>query len=173
MNRLLKPFAAVLLACGLMAVVAAPELIAGPKDAEAKKWLDQLKKAKAAKEKAEAIEQIGKLALINTKLGEPAVADIKAALKDKDVEVRKAAALAYGRCDPEETGAAKELAELLKDKDDGVKTNAALGLAAMGAKAKDAIPALKAASKATEDKKQDRIYKDAMKSISGQMKKKD
>jgi HEAT repeat protein len=172
MTRLLKPFAAVLLAGSLLAVTAAPELIAGPKDAEAKKWLDQLKKAKVAKDKAEAIEQIGKLALINTKLGEPALPDIKAALKDKDTEVRKAAALAYGRCDPDESGAAKELSELLKDKDDGVKANAALGLAAMGEKAKDALPALRAAIKANEDKKQDRIYKDAVKSIAGQPKKK-
>ena len=145
---------------------------AGPKDAEAKKYTDQLQKSKDPKARAEAIEEIGKLAQIHKKLGEAALGDIKKALGDKEVNVRKAAALAYGRCDPDDSDAVASLVELLKnDKDESVKTNAALGLAAMGEKAKAALPSLREAIKGTENKKSERIYKDAVRSISPAKKK--
>jgi HEAT repeat protein len=173
MTRLLKPIAAIALLTGLVALTIAPDAYGETKDAEAKKWTERLKSAKDSKSKAEAIEQVGKLAQINKKLGEAGLPTIKAALKDKDLEVRKQAALAFGRCDPDDSDAVSLLVDLLKnDKDEGVKQNAAMGLAALGSKATDAIPALRAASKATENKKLDRVYKDAMKSINGNPKKK-
>lgn len=159
-----------LFACAL-AVAVTPGW-AGPKDADAKKYTEQLRTSKDPKLRAEAIEELGKLAQINKKLGEAAVGDIKKSLGDNDVIVRKAAALAYGRCDPDDSDAVASLVALLKnDKDESVKTNAALGLAAMGEKAKAALPALREAIKGTENKKSERAYKDAVRAITPAKKK--
>jgi HEAT repeat protein len=165
----LRRLASVLLALGFAGLIAAPDLLAGPKDEEAKRLTELIKTSKDAKTRATAIEEIGKLAQINTKLGAPAVPEIRKALKDKDAGVRKAAALAFGRCDRSDEGSVAALLDVLKsDKDDGVKTNAALGLAAMGPKAKDALPALREAAKnAGDNKKNERIYKDAARSVAG------
>ena len=165
----LRLLASFLLATGFLGLMAAPDLLAGPKDEEAKRLAEVLKSSKDAKVRANAIEELGKLAQINSKLGDPALPDIKKALTDKDAGVRKAAALAFGRCDPKEDGSVATLLDVFKsDKDDGVKMNAALGLAAMGPKAKEALPALREAAKnAGDNKKSERIYKDAARSIAG------
>ena len=164
-QRISHRIAVLALLAGFLTLVVTPGW-AGPKDAEAKKYTEQLQKSKDPKVRAEAIEEIGKLAQIHKKLGEAAVGDIKKALSDKDVGVRKAAALAYGRCDPDDSDAVASLVTLLKnDKEEGVKTNAALGLAAMGEKAQSALPALREAIKGTENKKSERTYKDAVRSI--------
>jgi HEAT repeat protein len=171
MVRWMKPFLAGCLAFGLIALTMAPQLLAETKDAEAKKWTEKLKSAKDAKVRAEAIEHIGKLAQINKSLGEAALPDIKTALKDKDKDVRKSAAHAYGQCDPDDSDAVSSLIELLKnDPSDDVKLSAAKGLAALGKKAKDAVDPLKAAAKAA-GKGNDKVYKDAIKTINDTKKK--
>lgn len=171
-RRTARAVAAVFLAAGLFALAASPGVVAGPKDVEAKKYTEQLQTSKDPKIRATAIEEIGKLAQINTKLGEAAVGDIKKALKDKDVGVRKAAALAYGQCDPDETDAVSSLIDVLKnDKDENVKLNAALGLVAMGSKAKVAIPVIQEARKAASNEKIQKKFKGAEKAIGGMKKK--
>lgn len=170
-QRISHRVAALALLAGFLALAVTPGW-AGPKDAEAKKFTELLRTSKDPKVRANAIEEIGKLAQIHKKLGEAAVGDIKKALGDKEISVRKAAALAYGRCDPDDSDAVASLVELLKnDKDESVKANAALGLAAMGEKAQSALPALREAIKGTENKKSERTYKDAVRSIAPAKKK--
>lgn len=170
-QRISHRIAALALLTGFLALSVTPGW-AGSKDAEAKKYTEQLKTSKDPKTRAQAIEEIGKLAQIHKKLGEAAISDIKNALKDKETNVRKAAALAYGRCDPDDSDAVAALVDLLKnDKDDGVKTNAALGLAAMGEKAKAALPTLREAIKGTENKRSQRVYQEAVRSIAPAKKK--
>ena len=96
---------------------------------------------------------------------------LRKALKDKDVRVRGAAALALGQIDPEDKKAVVEdLIKLLKeDKDETVREGAASGLGALGSAAREAIPALRdARDKATG--KRDRIYTMAIQAIGGKKK---
>jgi HEAT repeat protein len=156
-----------LLAFGLFALVAADSIVAASKAEEAKKYTEQLKSSKDAKKKAEALEELGKLGQIMKSLVTSAIPDIKKSLDDKEASVRKAAAVAYGKVDPDPKEAVPALVKLLKDdKDEGVKIAAANGLAAMGDKARDAIPDLRAVQK-SEDKKSKlaKAAQDAMRSI--------
>ena len=156
-----------LLAFGLFALVAADSIVAASKAEDAKKYTEQLKNAKDAKKRAEALEELGKLGQIMKSLVTSAVPDIKKALTDKEASVRKAAALAYGKIDPDPAEAVPALVKMLKeDKDEGVKVAAAQGLAAMGDKAKDALPTLREIQK-SEDKKSKlaKAAQDAMRSI--------
>lgn len=156
-----------ILAFSLFALVAADSIIAANKAEEAKKYTEQLKTSKDAKKRAEALVELGKLGQIMKSLVEPAIPEIKKALEDKDSSVRKAAALAYGRIDPDPKEAVPALMELLKnDKDESVKIAAANGLAAMGDKARSAMPALREIQK-SEDKKSKlaKAAQDAIRSI--------
>lgn len=156
-----------LLAFALVALVASDSLVAASKAEDAKKYTEQLKSAKDPKKKAEALEELGKLGQIMKSLVTSAVPEIVKALGDKEASVRKAAAVAYGKVDPDPKDAVPALVKLLKeDKDEGVKIAAAQGLAAMGDKAKDAMPELRAIQK-SEDKKSKlaKAAQDAMRSI--------
>ena len=169
--RITRVIATVTLAIALLALATSTDVIAGTKDAEAKKYTEQLQKSKDPKVRAAAIEKIGELAQINKKLGEAAVADIKIALKDKDVGVRKAAAKAYGCCDPDDSEAVASLIDLLKnDREDAVKMNAALGLQAMGEKAKTAVPEMRIVAKSMKNDRDTKALNQIAKSISGNKK---
>lgn len=164
--------ATALLAIGLLALATSTDLVAGPKDQEAKKYAEQLRNSKDAKSKIEAIEKIGALAQINKKLGADAVPDIKKALKDKETGVRKAAAKAYGQCDPDDSDAVSSLVDLLKnDSEESVKLSAALGLAAMGEKATEALPALRSAMTSAKNGPEKNTYKSAVTAIAPPKKK--
>lgn len=171
-QRSLRFAAGMSLCAGFFVLALAPSLEAGTKDAEAKKLTEELKKSKDPKVRAEKIEEIGKLAQINKKLGEGALPEITQALEDKDEGVRKAAALAYGRCDPDHSDSVQKLTKLLKDdKDMGVRKNAALGLGSMGEKAKSAVPTMRQVMQEnTKDKKPNdlaRTLRQVMQSING------
>lgn len=168
-RRVMKLSSLGLFLLGVFGLLAADALVAANKAEDAKKYADQLKTSKDPKKKAEALEELGKLGQIMKSLVEPAVPDIAKALEDKDADVRKAAALAYGRVDPDPKEAVPALVKLLKeDKNEGVKIAAANGLAAMGDKAKSAVSSLREVQKA-EDKKSKlaKAAGDAMRSING------
>ena len=170
--RSVRVLASTMLAAGLFTITTSSQVVAGSKDDEAKKYTEQLKSTKDTKEKIKAIEKLGALAQINKKLGADALPDIKAALKDKDAGIRNAAAKAYGQCDPDDLNAVSSLIDILKnDADESVKLSAALGLAAMGEKAKDALPALKIALTNAKNGMDKNTYRSAVTSIAVQKKK--
>jgi HEAT repeat protein len=175
MKRTFQLSAWAILLAGMFFLATGLDVFAAGKDAEAKKYTDILNNEKTpAKDRAEAIEKIGELANINKKLGEAALPKIKDALKDKDANVRGQAALAYGRCDPDDKDAVTSLIDMLKnDKEESVKVNAAKGLAVLGEKSKAALPALKEArdNAKKEKSKNEGVYRDALKTISGTKKK--
>lgn len=154
-SRFLKAGFAFLLALGLVLLAGYDDLMAAGKAEEAKKLTETLKKTKDAKEKAAALEELGKLGQVNYKHAEDAIPLMFEAFKDKDAKVRAAAAVAVGRVGPDDTDkAVTELTALLKgDKEDEVKMAAAAGLASIGTKAKAAVGALKDAKKAVGDPK--------------------
>lgn len=144
------------LSIGLFAILAVDSADAGSKAAEAKKAMADLAAASTPKAKAAALDELGKIAQVQKSLVAPAVPDIKKALSDKDPSVRKAAAQAYGRCDPDAKEAVPILVKMLKEEtDDDVKIGVANGLAAMGPSAAAAVPAVREALKAERDKKKD------------------
>ena len=171
-RRTARVFATTILAVGLLTLATSSDVVAGSKDDEAKKYTEQLKTTKDTKEKIKAIEKLGALAQINKKLGADALPDIKTALKDKDAGIRNAAAKAYGQCDPDDKDAVASLIDILKnDADESVKLSAALGLAAMGEKATDALPALKSALTSAKNGMDKNTYRSAVTSIAVQKKK--
>ena len=170
-TRRTRILANITLMCGLFTVAASSGLVAGTKDNEAKKYTELLQKSKDPKVRLDAIERIGELAQINKKLGEAAVPYIKDALKDNDTEIRKAAAKAYGRCDPEDSEAVQNLVDVMKnDKDDSVKMSAAFGLQAMGEKAKVAVKDMLEVSKSMKNDKDSKQLKRLANTIKGQKK---
>jgi HEAT repeat protein len=114
------------------------------KEEAAKRYLGDLKSSDT-KVRLMAIEEIGKLGQIKASYGKPAIPLLVEALKDKDAKVRAAAALALGQVDPEKDEALEPLLSLVKnDKEElAVRRSAILGLAALGEKATDALPALR------------------------------
>lgn len=155
LSRIVKWTATAALMTGLTVATLGTEVFAASKAAEAKKAIADLAAAKDAKAKAAALEDLGKIAQVQKSLVEPALADIKKALEDSSATVRKAAATAYGRCDPDPKEAVPLLTALLKDKDEDVKIGAANGLMAMGPSAHDAVPALREAMKIEKEKSKD------------------
>lgn len=150
--RAWKSWFAGLLSLGLL--VAAGGRSEAGKAEDAKKYAEQLKTSKDPKKRAEALEELGKLAQVLKSLVAPAVPDIVAALKDKDATVRAKAAVAYGRTDPDPKEAVPVLVKMLKeDKSEEVRIGAAQGLGAMGPGARDAVPDLRAV--VAEERKKD------------------
>ena len=169
LHKLAKCLAAVALFNGVLYLCLSQELIAADKEAEAKKYAEELKKGKDTKAKVTALQELGKLGQIQKSLVEPAIPDIYKALDDKDAGIRAAAAYCLGLCDPPADMALPPLRKLLKeDKEDSVKIGAAKGLAAMGENAKEAVPDLKAIMK-DADKKSPlfKAAQGALKSING------
>jgi HEAT repeat protein len=118
--------------------------LAETKEEQAKRYLADLN-SKDTKVRLTAIEELGKLGQIKASYGRPAIPYLLEGMKDKDARVRSASALALGRVDPEADQAVEPLLALVKnDKEElAVRRSAILGLAAMGEKAKDAVPALR------------------------------
>lgn len=141
------------LSFGLFAILALDSADAGSKAAEAKKAIADLAAASTPKAKAAALDELGKIAQVQKSLVAAALPDIKKALADKDAIVRKAAAQAYGRCDPDAKEAVPLLTKMLKEEtDDDVKIGVANGLAAMGPNASAAAPAVRDALRAEREK---------------------
>ena len=143
------------------------------KKEEAERYIKVLKSSKDSKARIEAFTGLGTLSQVQVSLGLPAVPMYIEGLKDKDAKVRKAAAEGYGKIDLEDkTEQIKSLVDLLKnDKDDNVKEGAVRGLGAIGSAAKDAVPAIKDAQKAAQEKsmakKAPNYYRDALMQING------
>lgn len=172
-RRLAKSLTGVTLAFGLYALAMGGDLLAASKYAEARKYHELLKSAKDTKTKVLALDELGKLGLLSRDLTEKALPDIQKSLKDKDAEVRAAAAETLGKCDPDPADAVPALVELMKhDKVEKVKVAAIHGLALMGDKAKEAVPEIQTIQRASEKKsKLGKAAGDALKSIRGQKKK--
>jgi HEAT repeat protein len=128
---------------------------------EAKKYTEQLKSARTAKEKVVALQELGRLAAIQKSLVAEALPYIYKALEDKDAEVRGAAAHCLGQCDEPAEKVVPLLHNLLKDEKqpEVVRIGAARGLAAMGGQAKAALPTLRTIAKNAD--KKDRLGKEA------------
>ena len=144
MRKLLSTVTAV----GLL--VAGTTVLAASKEEEVAKYVKDLKSG-AAKTRATAAEEIGKIAQVKASYGKPALKPLLDVLADKDATVRRAAATALARLDdPKETVPA--LAKLLKDdKNQQVRVAAAGGLGLMGAASKDAVPTLREVAKEARD----------------------
>jgi HEAT repeat protein len=176
LRRAFKMASAAGLAAGLFGLALADGLAAADKAEEAKKYHEQLKATREAKKKVEALEELGKLGQIMTSLAEPALPDMVKALADKDAGVRRAAAEAIGKCDPDPKDVVPALTKLLReDKDEKVKVAAARGLGYMGESAKAATKDLREVQKAgrTKDGKQTplgRAAGEALRSINGKKK---
>lgn len=158
-----------LFVAGLFALMLPGAVEAAGKAEEAKKHLETLKTSKDAKKKAEALTELGKLGQIMKSLAEPAIPDMMKALEDKDATIRKAAAEAIGKCDPDPKEVVPVLVKMMKeDKDEGVQLGAIHGLASMTDKAKDAMPDLREivkTNKADQKSKTGRAAQDALRSI--------
>ena len=132
-------------ACGLL--LAATSARAENRADEAARYTDQLKKSKDAKTKITAIEELGKLGTVNKKYAKDAVPYIMDACKDRDSKLRATAAEALGKAysgDEDEKVVGLLTDMLKKDKEDNaVKMAAARGLAAMGPRAKEALPTMR------------------------------
>jgi hypothetical protein len=149
--RVVKAVAAVALFNGALYLAVAPEAWALSDTADAKKYTEDLKKAKDAKTKVTALTELGKLAAVNKTLVEAALPDIYKALEDKDASIRAAAATAIGQCDEPAEKVVPILRKMLnEDKDESAKIGATRGLANVGPNAKAALPDLR---KMTGDKK--------------------
>ncbi|GIW85539.1 MAG: hypothetical protein KatS3mg107_1199 [Gemmataceae bacterium] len=150
-----------LLVMGLVYLGSAPEAVRAAQLKEAKKYTDQLKSARTGKEKVTALQELGRLAVIQKSLVAEALPYIYKALEDKDPEVRGAAAHCLGQCDEPAEKVVPLLHNLLKDEKqpEVVRIGAARGLAAMGGQAKAALPTLRNIAKNAD--KKDRLGKEA------------
>lgn len=132
-----------LLAAGLFALAASDDILAASKPDEVKKYTTELRTAKDVKIKIIALTEIGKAALIDKELVQPALKDIVAALGDKDAGVRGAAAHAYGqasRATEDQKAVLTTLVKMMKeDPDETAKDGAIKGLASMRDAASPAV----------------------------------
>ena len=149
----------------MLVPVLAGDLFASDKEEDARKYTQDLKTAKDAKAKINAMNELAKLAKLMKSLGEPAIPELYKALEDKDAGVRAAAAFCLGECDDVPEKAIPALTKMLNNaKEEGaVRIAAAKGLAAMGPHAKDAVKDLQKVA-AAEDKKSP-LGKEAKKAV--------
>lgn len=129
---------------------------------QAKRYLADLK-SPDVKVRETAMVELGKLGQIKASYARPAIPYLVEGLKDKDARIRSAAALALGQVDPEADQAVGPLLDLVKNKKEevAVRRAAILGLAALGEKAKEAVPALRAIQMNREPGKQAQQLKQA------------
>src|SRR5262245_30100542 len=169
--RFVKAMGAVFLFNSILFLCIREEAIASEKEEEAKRYTEQLHKAKDAKAKIVAINELGKLGQIKRAFITEALPDIYKATEDKDPGVRAAAAEALGKAGEPYDKAGEKLVKMLKeDKDDTVKIGVLKGLTAMGTDAKGASPAIRDVVKATADDKKSKVgiaAKDALKAVNG------
>jgi vesicle coat complex subunit len=105
-------------------------------------------KSKDAKVRIAAADDIGRVGSIVASDVKEAIPRLLELLKsDKDDGVRKAAATALGKIDPDPKEAVPALEEALKDSKAAVRTAAATALGNLGEEAKDALPSLRDAQK--------------------------
>lgn len=133
-----------LLAIAAALLVAVPAFADRAEDAA--RYTKDLKTSKDAKTKITAIEELGKLAAIRKSYGKEAIPYIMEVCKDKDAKLRAAAAEGLGKAysGDEDEKVVTLLADLVKeDKVETVKMAAARGLAAMGPRAKAALPTMR------------------------------
>lgn len=125
--------------------------------------LIKLLKNKDPKLRASAADDLGLIGAIRAQDAEPAVGPLREALRDKEPNVRRAAAGALGKLRLEAKLVVPELAKLLEDKTNAVVIAAAVALGAFGAEAREALPALQKAQKnAGMDKKLRKILQGAI-----------
>jgi HEAT repeat protein len=153
-------------------IASAPFLEAATKEEEIKQQLALLKNSKDSKQRISAIHVLADLGQLKADFAKMMVPDFLKAIKDKDSKVRGAAATALGQIDPQEK---QEIIDALtkmvkEEKDEGAKEGAARGLGAIGTDAKSAIPALKEAADKINNKKADKVYREAIGSIMGRKK---
>jgi HEAT repeat protein len=172
LRRFAQALAAVVLSNGLLYLCLCEHIQAADKEAEAKKYTETLKKGKTAKEKTEALQELGKLAQVQKSLVADALPDIYKALEDKDAGVRAAAAHTLGQCDEPADKAVPLLVKILKDdRNEDAKIGAAKGLAAMGPGAKSALGDLRSVIKDSDKKsKLAKAAQQAVKSINASSK---
>jgi len=152
---------------------------ADSKKDEAAKYTRDLK-AKSENDRITAIKGIAEIGRLKAVYAKDAVVPLTEMVKkDSSAKIRAEAATALGAIDPEDYQPVVEaLAEALKDKDDNVMTASASALGSLGAKAKDALPALKEASAKVknelddvkDDKKKAQKFKNQQKAIGGALK---
>jgi len=169
-SRFVRALAAVALFNGALYLCVRQEAIAADREADAKKYGEDLKKSKDAKVKVTALQELGKLAALKKTLVEDALPDIYKALEEKDANVRAAAAFCLGQCDEPTDKAVPLLMKMLKNdkEDESVRIGAAKGLASMGSGAKEALPTLREIQKNTDKKSPlGKAAKQAQKAIDG------
>ncbi len=125
-----------------------------PKE-EANGYIKDLRESKDAKVRAKALDELGRLGSLRASLTKEAIPDMMAALKDKDSEVRRAAAGAIGKVDPPDAKAVFDaLMTIIKnDKEEAkVRTAAMRSLVGLGDTARSAVGTLKKIQEAEKDK---------------------
>ncbi len=171
--RLAKVASAFLLGFGIIMLVSIDDIAAASKKEEAKKYTDQLKKAKSTdvKGRLEAIQKLGELGQIQYAYTEAAIPDIIKATEDKDATIRAAAARSIGMIGVEDKAGVMALTKLLKDSNESVKFAAVEGLGYLNDKATSSLGDLRAIRKNLDRK--DKLAKaidTAVKSITGKKK---
>jgi HEAT repeat protein len=145
-----------------------------PKKEDAPKLINQLKTSANAKLRALAADDLGKLGAIRASYAADAIDPlINALAKDKDADVRKAAAAALGEIGSEAEKVVKALTDALKDTAASVKIAAAGALGQFGSEAKSALADLKDLASKKDDKKISQAAAAAVRQINGTPKKKD
>ncbi|MFL5340190.1 MAG: HEAT repeat domain-containing protein [Gemmataceae bacterium] len=137
-------------------------LVFAGKEDDAKKYIQDLKTSKDVQVKVIAVTEIGNIGMVRKSYVKDAVPLLVESCKAKEPKLRAAAAEALGKVDPPtDANAVELLTDIVKtDKDTDVKLAATRGLAALGAKAKSALPTLQEIVK-NEDKKS-KLYRGAM-----------
>jgi HEAT repeat protein len=127
-------------------------------------------KSKDAKTRISAADDLGHIGQVKKSYTEPAVPALIEVLHDPDALVRKAAANALGKIDPDVKIVVPALTDALKDKVPAVRQAAAGALGLIGPDAKDAIPSLRETQK-DSDKAVSRAAGMAIQRIMGRGKK--
>src|SRR5580658_1123746 len=97
--RFVKALSAVALFNGVLYLAVRQEVIAASDIADARRYTEDLKKAKDPKVRAVALQELGKLAVVQKGLVSDALPEIYKSIEDKDAGVRAAAATCIGQCD--------------------------------------------------------------------------
>lgn len=154
-------------------IIAVPAVWADSREEKVAKYIKEMEGGNA-KARADAAKEIGNIAAIKVSYAKPAIEPMLKLLKDKEANVRAAAAEALGKVDePKKT--VKPLTELLKDdKEQQVKVSAAVGLGLIGEPAKDAVKVLRDTAQAARQDKNMRLAQacqQAIQNINGARKK--
>ena len=156
------------LGAGLVLSVCVSQCLADKKE-DVTRLMKELK-SKDAKTRISAADDLGHIGQVKKSYTEPAVPALIEALHDPDALVRKAAANALGKVDPDVKLAVPALTDALKDKVPAVRQAAAGALGLIGSDAKDAIPILRETQK-DSDKAVSRAASMAIQRIMGRGKK--